>query len=73
MSFEQATHWRTRAEEARTFADQFPDAISKRLMRKMAADYEQLANLADERHAARAKRSTRAQSKAQADASPMNK
>ena len=56
MSFEQATHWRTRAEEARAFADQFPDAISKDLMRNMAADYEQSADLADERHAARAKR-----------------
>jgi hypothetical protein len=54
-----ATHWRTRAEEARALANEIPDLPSQRLVRKMAGDYEQLADLADERRNVRTKRTGR--------------
>jgi hypothetical protein len=53
MTFTAATHWRARAEEARALANEIPDILSQRLVRKMAGDYEQLADLADERDSAR--------------------
>ena len=36
-------HWRGRAEEARSVADQLSDAESKRMMLRIVADYERLA------------------------------
>ena len=36
-------HWRTRAEEARSVAEQQSDPESKRTMLRVAADYERLA------------------------------
>jgi len=44
-------HWRTRAEEARTVAEQMTDPISKQMMLSVAADYERLAIRAEERMA----------------------
>jgi hypothetical protein len=36
-------HWRSRAEEARTIAEQLSDPESKRTMLRIADDYERLA------------------------------
>ena len=36
-------HWRRRAEEARTLADELTDAEAKRKMLKIVEDYERLA------------------------------
>jgi hypothetical protein len=36
-------HWRSRAEEARTMAEQLSDPESKRTMLRIADDYERLA------------------------------
>jgi hypothetical protein len=47
-------HWRKRAKEARTLADQMNDAQSKQTMMRIAEDYERLARRAEER--ARGKR-----------------
>jgi hypothetical protein len=42
-------HWRERAEEARTNAEQINDPEAKRLMLGIAASYERLALRAEER------------------------
>jgi hypothetical protein len=43
------SHWLARAIEARTLAGQMADPVSKMLMLNVAADYEKLANRAEER------------------------
>jgi hypothetical protein len=41
------THWRQRAEEARSVADQLDDPVAKKTMQEIALSYEQLAALAE--------------------------
>jgi hypothetical protein len=44
--YNDAKHWRERAEEARRIAAQFTDLESRKLMLKVAADYDRLAERA---------------------------
>ena len=41
-------HWRFRAEEARTVADQMTHEGARTIMRRIAMDYDRLAKLAEE-------------------------
>jgi hypothetical protein len=44
-------HWQDRAEEARIHAEQISDPEAKRMMLRIAADYEKIARRAAERSA----------------------
>ena len=48
-------HWRYRAEEARTVADQMTHEEARTVMRRIANDYDRLAKLAEEQIAAQEK------------------
>jgi hypothetical protein len=47
--FKDPQHWRRRAEEARTLADELTDAEAKHKMLKIAEDYEALLIRAEQR------------------------
>jgi hypothetical protein len=49
-------HWRSRAEEARTVAEQLTDPIAKAMMLQIAEDYDRIADHAQQRALAGAKR-----------------
>jgi hypothetical protein len=49
MSYSDPAHWRGRAEELRGLADKMNESVSKELFRKMAEDYERLAETAEQR------------------------
>ena len=49
-------HWRFRAEETRTVADQMTHEDSRTILRRIANDYDRLAKLAEEQLAAQEKR-----------------
>ena len=48
-----AKHWRQRAQESRSIADQLDDPVAKKTMLEIAEAYEQLALLAERRGPAR--------------------
>ena len=48
-SFNDPSHWRERAQEARVHADRMTDPEAKRMMLEIAEDYEKLARRAQER------------------------
>jgi hypothetical protein len=49
-SYAAAHHWRMRAEEARTFADELKESEPKAIMLRIAGDYERLAEWAEKTH-----------------------
>ena len=51
-------HWRFRAEEARTVADQMTHEEARTIMRRIAKDYDRLAKLAEEQLIAQERRET---------------
>jgi hypothetical protein len=51
-------HWRFRAEEARTVADQMTHEEARTVMRRIANDYDRLAKLAEEQLANQERRAT---------------
>jgi hypothetical protein len=42
-------HWRSRAEEARTVAEQLTDPVAKAMMLQIAEDYDRIADHAQQR------------------------
>jgi hypothetical protein len=51
-------HWRFRAEEARTVADQMTHEEARTIMRRIANDYDRLAKLGEEQLADQERRAT---------------
>ena len=51
-------HWRFRAEEPRTVADQMTHEESRTIMRRIANDYDRLAKVAEEQLADQERRAT---------------
>jgi hypothetical protein len=51
-------HWRFRAEEARTVADQMTHEGARTIMRRIATDYDRLAKVAEEQIADQERRAT---------------
>jgi len=51
-------HWRFRAEESRTVADQMTHEDARTIMRRIANDYDRLAKVAEEQLADQEKRAT---------------
>jgi hypothetical protein len=49
--FENAKHWRMRAEKMRTLAEEAIDSTVRAMMLRIAADYDRLAESADDRAA----------------------
>ena len=49
--FENANHWRMRAEKMRTLADEANDPTVRTMMLRIAADYDRLGESADDRGA----------------------
>ena len=49
LKFGTAEHWRKRAEEARTMAQQIDDPAAKREMLEIAANYEKIASVTESR------------------------
>jgi hypothetical protein len=49
FSVDDPNHWRARAEEARTLADEMSDETSRHVMLQIADGYERLAEHAEER------------------------
>ena len=49
MSYDNSTHWRTRAQEMRALAEKTKGGISKHVMRRIAEDYERFARTVEQR------------------------
>ena len=58
VRFWDPNHWRFRAEETRTVADQITHEEARTIMRRIALDYDRLAKVAEEQLADQEKRAT---------------